>query len=404
MSNVFDIGVIGMGIAGCFACHKLAKDHKDMKVIGFDLGRGPAKRRRQLEGWLGCFPNTDGKLYQTDLTKIADIVGLRRAKAAAGCFNDILSNIDTYKVIKDKGPSITAEKRLSKIGYKVVLNDYIQMYPKDIHLLSKLIAETVQENENMTFTFDNEVKSIYKQKNVFVIVTENAEYRCKKIILAVGRSGWRWAKEIYSNFGIIENNDYAKFGIRIETNSPNMKEFNKSNCTLLKENEIEIGPLSWYGTIIPEDHVDVAISSFRSNENRWKSDKVSFNLIGNIPFVENGFEQTDRISKLTFVLSNDRIIKERISTIVSGKSKISIIPEYDWLKKVVEQLDEAIPDIVDKAYFHVPTISPMAPKVLLGTNLESEVQGMFIAGESMGVQGIYAAGISGIICADAACK
>lgn len=404
MNNIFDVGVIGLGVAGAFACLKLAKDHKDIKVLGIDLGRPMFKRRRQLEGWLGVLPNSDGKLYQTDLDKIVEVTGLRRAKSANTWFNSVLSNIDDFKLFKDKGPSVSVEKRLGKIGYDVVLNDYKQMYPKDIHTLSKLLADNIEHAGNVTFSFDNEVRGIFKQKNVFVIVTDDQEYRCKKIIMAVGRSGWRWAKEVYSNFGIIENNDFAKFGIRMEVNSPHMKDFNKSNCTLIKNDKVEIGPLSWYGTVIPEDHLDLAISAFRSNENRWKTDKVSFNLIGNVPFPETGFEQTDRIGKLTFVLSNDRIIKERVTTFMTDKSKISIIPEYGWLKETLEELNLAIPDIIDKAYFHVPTISPMAPKINLGTNLESEIEGMYIAGESMGVHGILAAGLTGVICADAACK
>lgn len=404
MSNIFDVGIIGAGVAGSFAALKIAKDYPEAKTILFDLGRPPMKRRRQLEGWLGCLPNSDGKLYQTDLNKIAEVVGLRRAKSATTYFNSVLSNIDDFKLVKDKGPSISVEKRLSKIGYNVILNDYKQIYPKDIHTLSKLLADDIEQAGNVTFSFDNEVRGIFKQKNVFVIVTDEQEYRCKKIIMAVGRSGWRWAKEVYSNFGIVENNDFAKFGIRMEVNSPHMKDFNKSNCTLIKSGKVEIGPLSWYGTVIPEDHLDLAISAFRSNENRWKTDKVSFNLIGSVPFPEAGFEQTDRIGKLTFVLSNDRIIKERVTTFMTDKSKISIIPEYSWLKETLEELNVAMPDIIDKAYFHVPTISPIAPKINLGTNLESEIEGMYVAGESMGVQGILAAGITGVICADAACK
>lgn len=404
MNNTFDIGIVGAGVAGAFAALKIAKDHKGAKAILFDLGRPPMKRRRQLEGWLGCLPNSDGKLYQTDFGKISDLTGLRRAKSANTWFNSVLSNINDFKLIKDKGPSISAEKRLVKAGYNVILNDYKQMYPKDIHTLSKFTADLIEQTGNITFNFDNEVRSIYKQKNVFVITTDEQEFRCKKLILAVGRSGWRWAKEVYTNFGIVENNDCARFGIRLEVNSPHMKDFNKSNCTILKGDQIEIGPLSWFGTVIPEDHLDLAISAFRSNENRWKSDKVSFSLIGNIPFPNTGFEQTDRIGKLTFVLANDRIIKERVSTILNGKSKISIMPEYDWLKEALTELNVAIPDIADKAYFHVPTITPLAPKINLGTNLESEVDGMFVAGESMGVSGILAAGITGIIAADSACK
>ena len=187
-------------------------------------------------------------------------------------------------------------------------------------------------------------------------------------------------------------------------NSPNMKEFNKSNCTLMKGTDIEIGPFSWFGTVIPEDHLDIAISAFRSNENRWKTDKVSFSLIGNRPFPGTGFEQTDRIGKLTFVLSNDRIIKEKVSNIIAGKSKISIIPEYNWLKETLVELSTAIPELAVKAQYHVPTIMPMAPKINLGNNLESEIDGMFVAGESAGIHGILAAATTGILAASEVVK
>ena len=400
----FDVGIVGAGVAGAFATMKLAKDHKNVKTIVFDLGRPPMKRRRQLEGWLGCFPNSDGKLYQTDVDKVAQLTGLRRAKSAHTWFKHILEEVDTLKVIKDRAPSAALEKKIIKLGYDITLNDYVQIYPKEIHALSKYMAETIEKNKNIIFSFDNEVLRIVKQKNDFVISTEEQEYRCKKLIIAVGRSGWRWASALYASFGIVDNNDTARFGIRIEASSSVMKEFNKSNCTLTKGDDLEIGPLSWFGTVIPEDHVDVAISAFRSNENRWKTDKVSFNLIGNRPFPSTGFEQTDRIGKLTFVLANDRIIKERISSILTGKSRISIIPEYDWLKPVITELSTIIPELTNKAYFHVPTIIPSAPKINIGDNLETEIDGMFVAGESAGIHGILAAGIMGISVADAVCK
>lgn len=399
----FDVGIVGAGVAGAFATLKLAKDHKSTKVIVFDLGRPPMKRRRQLEGWLGCLPNSDGKLYQTDVGKVADVIGLRKAKSAHTWMRHVMEKIDTFKVVKDRAPNVAVEKRLKKLGYNIVLNNYVQVYPKEIHALSKYMAETIEQNKNITFCFDNEVMRVTKQKGMFVVNTEDQEYRCKKLVIAVGRSGWRWAKELYANFGIIDNNDIARFGIRIETNSNIMKEFNRSNCSIIKD-DIEIGPLSWFGTIIPEDHLDMAISAFRSNENRWKTDKVSFSLIGNRPFPGTGFEQTDRIGKLMFVLANDRIIKERVSSILTGKSKVSMIEEYDWIGSVITELATAIPEIATKAYFHVPTITPLAPKINIGDNLESEIDGMFIVGESAGISGILSAGIMGVAVGDAVCK
>ena len=153
----FDVGIIGAGVAGAFATLKLAKDHKNVKAVLFDLGRPPMKRRRQLEGWLGCLPNSDGKLYQSDVSKVAELTGLRRAKSAHTWFKHVIEQVDNYKVIKDRSPSAALEKKIKKLGYDVLLNDHVQIYPKEIHMLSKHMAEVIELGKNITFNFDNEV-------------------------------------------------------------------------------------------------------------------------------------------------------------------------------------------------------------------------------------------------------
>lgn len=402
--NYFDFGIIGAGVAGAFATYKLAKEHKNSKVVLFDLGRPPMKRRRQLEGWLGVLPNSDGKLYLNDADKVANIVGTRKAKSSTKWVSNVISNVSDFKTIKDKSPSVALDKRIKKAGYDVQLNNHIQMYPKEIHALSKFMSDLIESVKNVTFCFDNEVMSITKQKNMFLVQTENEEYKCKKILISVGRSGWRWATDVYSKFGIIESDDVARFGVRVEMPSQFLKDFNKSNCTITHGTDLEVGPFSWNGTVIPEDHVDLAISSFRSNENRWKTDKVSFSFIGNRSFPLKGSEQTDRIGKLAFVLANDRIIKEKISTIMTSKSKISLIKEYDWIGAELERFSQIIPDLLTKAYFHVPTIMPLVPSINIGDNLETEVDGMFVAGESAGVSGLLSAAMMGAAAVDGMCK
>jgi len=403
LNNTFDIAIIGAGVAGAFATYKLAKEHKNLKTILFDIGRPPAKRKRQIDGFLGCLPSSDGKLYLNDITAIGSVLGGRKTKSAHNTFDKILSNIGNFKTTKDKSPSVSITKKIKKLGYDINLNDYIQIYPKDIHSLSKYLANEIDKNKNVQLSFDNEVNQIIKQKNMFIIQTDYGEFKAKKIIIAVGRAGWRWVKNVYKNFGIIENNDYAKFGIRLEVPTTHMKDFNKSNCTISKDN-IELGPLCWEGTVIPEDHFDLAISAFRSNENRWKTDKVSFNLIGKINFPNQGCEQMDRLGQLTFVLTNDRILKEKVSLFLNKKSTISIMKEYDWLHDAINQTAEFMPEIVTKGSFHIPTIIPMAPSINLGNNLESDIEGMFVVGESAGIHGILSAACMGLSVADSICK
>jgi uncharacterized protein len=404
MNNIYDIIVIGCGVAGVFALHKLSVEQKNLKIIAFDIGRAPRKRRAQTFGWLGVLPNSDGKLFLNNINDVANITSTRAAKKAYNYFIKTLSQVNDFNIIKDNSPNKLLTSKIKKLGYELTTNNYMQMYPADIHALSKRMAADIELNKNITFSFDNEVLDIRKTKNHFVLQTElGEEYHCKKLIIAAGRSGWRWANDLYSKFDIIESNDVAKFGLRIELSAALLKNFNKSNC-IITNSELEIGPFSWNGSVIPEDHTDMAISAFRGNENRWKTDKVSFNLIGNRSFPGTGFEQTDRIGKLIFLLSNDRIIKERVSLIMANKSKLSIIPEYDWIKDAIINVSNFIPEILNKGYAHFPTILPMASKINLGTNLESEIAGMFIVGESAGCTGILSAGLTGLIAAGSVLK
>jgi len=115
--TIFDVGIIGAGVAGSFATYKISKEYKNVKTIVFDLGRPPMKRRRQLEGWLGCLPNSDGKLYLTDIDKVSDLTGLRKAKSGFTYVNNLIKNIDDFKIIKDKSPQISMEKKFKKHGY-----------------------------------------------------------------------------------------------------------------------------------------------------------------------------------------------------------------------------------------------------------------------------------------------
>lgn len=394
--NIYDVGVIGTGMAGALACYKLAQEKKNIKVIAFDIGRPPAKRRLQMEGFLGLLPNSDGKFYLSDVQRVADLIGTRKANSGLKSLTTVLGNISDIKYIKDRSPNLSTEKKIKKAGYHIGLNDFFQIFPKDIHSLSKLMSNEFENNNNITFCFDNEVFNISKQKSVFLIQTENQEYRCKKLILSTGRSGWRWVSELYSSLGIIDDNNSARFGLRIEMPASNLKEFNKSNLTLQKEDRVEIGPFNWNGTVIPEDHIDLAISSFRSNENRWKTDKVSFQIISKIQMPNAGYQQTDRIGQLTFILTNERILKERVSLFLNDRSKISSIPEYQLIKQDIRDLGNVIPDILTKAYFHVPTILPLPPRINIGSNLETEIDNLYVAGENAGVVGLLVAGITGL--------
>jgi protoporphyrinogen oxidase len=168
MVNSYDVGIIGVGVAGAFASYKLAKDHKDLKCVAFDIGRKWAKRRRQLEGFLGCLPNSDGKFYLNDLNELSLLLSKESIDKSNNEVMSILSNIKTIDIIKSKSPKKSIINKFKKIGYTTTINDYFQLIPQDIHSLSRYMAATL-EDSNIDFNFEEEILNIRKQNSMFII-------------------------------------------------------------------------------------------------------------------------------------------------------------------------------------------------------------------------------------------
>lgn len=399
----FDVGIIGSGMAGMFAALRLAEYHKDAKTILFELGRPAGKRRRQVEGWGGCFPTGDGKLYTHDAERVMDLADGRSTKAINKWFQRILFEVNQNAVVKNKRPNESTLKSIKELGFDIALNDYAQWFPEDIHKLLRLVSERIEESGNVEFCFDNEVYEIFKRPNSFLVSTATGDYECKKLILCAGRTGWRWVNKLYRKLGILVSDNKAMFGVRVELPAQYMKEFNKSHCTLTRENLV-VGPFSWGGSVIQEDHANLTIAAFRSNESRWKTDKVFFSVIGTQYFEDNGCSQTDRLSQLAFLLFGDRVGRERLKLFTKGSSQLNLIPEYNWLHKTIEELNEIMPALISRGYYHCPDIYTLTSEIRISPNLETEIDGLFVAGESAGISGIAAAGIMGGIAAENVCK
>ena len=397
----FDIGIIGCGIAGTFAALKISEKHPEAKIILFDIGRPPAKRRRPLEGFLGCFPTGNGRIYPNNLDDLQFIDG-RKVHAANQWALDYFKKVNPMKLIKDRNPHKSLENTIQELGFTTTLNDYYQWKPEHVHKLSRIVTKSLEDAPNVFFSFDNEVKNIIKEKDSFKVISEGGDIECSKIILCAGRSGWRWVSDLYKQFGITTEDKYAKYGVRIEMPAQKAKDLNKSHCTLSK-NDIELGPFYWNGSIIPEDHADVVLSSFRSNEDRWRSEKLSFSLLKTIE-CGDGVKQTDRIGKLTYLLYNDRVNKEKFKTFMKGNSIISILPEYLWLKEYAEELTKLFPDVYNYGSMYLPHIYPMASKISLDKQMQTAIGGLYVAGESANIKGILGAAVSGCIVANEICR
>lgn len=404
MKQTYDIAIIGSGMAGSFAALKIAEEHKNKSVIIFELGRPPGKRRRQLEGWFGCFPTGDGKIYANDADKVSAMSDGRKVKGASNYFQSKLKEIEPLKLIKTKLPNNQFMKKAKELGFSLDALNYVQWHPDNIHALSKSVADKIENAGNVEFSFDNEVFSINKKHNIFHVTTVQGDFHARKLIFAAGRTGWRWVNKIYKELGVLTNDSIATYGIKIEMPAQYLKELNSSHCSLYRD-DLMLGPFSWDGSMIQEDHADLTIASFRSNEARWKTDKVFFSLISRLPVKnDDGCYQTDRLGKLSFLLFGDRVGREKVKTLQSGNSQLNLIPEYNWLQKSITETAKLIPQLITRGYYHAPDIYTSTLNINIGKNMNTDIEGMFVAGESAGIQGIAAAAITGILAAEGACK
>jgi len=401
-NNSFDIIIAGGGIAGAFAAYRLSKLTRNIKIGLIEFGRPPGKRRKQLEGWFGCFPTSNSRLYQNDITKVEALTG-HHCDKVFDKLNHILADFGSTKFISSKKPSVTAKQRASKLGYTYNQYDYIQWKPENVHLLSRFIAEEIEKNPSIQLIFDNGINAVTKKNKKFVLETEQGIFESDKLILALGRSGWRIAKSIFDGFSMIENDDYAYYGFTAEIPSVYMKEWSGSHCSFERDN-MTIGPLCWKGTVIPEDHVDLVISSWRSNEERWNSEKVSFSVTRKDEFPAEGSKQTERLGKLAFVLSDSRVGRIRASEYFNNNLEISLVPEYHWLKDEIEALNELFPSYLSKGAMYFPHIELVPPVINIKSDLSTKIDGLYVAGESAGVKGILSACLTGYIVGESVVK
>lgn len=396
--KLYDVGILGAGVAGSFATYKLCQNNKNLKVAIVDIGRPPLKRRRQMEGWLGCFPTSDGKLYDTDLKLAETICKKDLVNSNFKYLEDMFKSLFEFDITKTKKASKLTQDSLKANNYSIEYHNYHQMFPKNVHLISKFMNKFVEDHENLSYYFDEEILSVTRDEKGFFVETNYNEFYCKNILLSTGRSGWRFTKQIFDYFGLNQEDKYCTFGLRAELGESSLEGFNKSVCTLNKDN-FTIGKLSWNGTTIQEDHIDFAISTYRSNENRWKSEKVSFDILCKME-CENASYESERISKLAFLLGNDRVIKEKVSIFLENKAKISPLKEYNWTNNLFNDLNNIVPGFTEKAYVYYPTLKTQAPKINIKENLETEVEGLYVAGESSGNQGLLYSAITGLVFAD----
>ncbi len=403
MKKIFDYAFIGAGVATVFALQRMTDKQTQKRSIIFDIGRPPLKRKHQVLGWLGCMLSSDGKLF----TDSAAMESLLTKDVYSRYSANIISYLNDKNLISPLVDNrVPIDFVLNNSDYEIVHHPYHQMIPKNMHEMSKSLSRSIIDNKKFEFHFDDEVFDITKVDDMFEISTANTTYYAKNLVLATGRAGTLFTHGILSKHGLLKSDNKFQFGVKIEVDTDIVRDLNKSTFSMTK-GDITYSKFLWNGTMVPEDRFDYTIASYRSNETRWTSDKVHFDLFKTV-HCEGATKELNRIATLAFIaVCNERVVRENLKSIIQGRSKFSILPEFGiskkkggWLIDALKDLDAVLPGIVTSGKAYINALNPIGSYEL---NLDKNMcagDDIYTIGEASGIAGMFQSAVSGNYFAD----
>jgi uncharacterized FAD-dependent dehydrogenase len=233
--TVWDVGIIGCGIAGIYAGYELAKLNPDLKVIMMEQGEDISRRSCPIvahktkeciscatcaimRGFGGAGAYSDGKYnFTTEFGGwLIDYLPEDEIMNLIHYVDDVNVSFGATDVVYSTESD--AAKKLEKRALE-----------NDLHLLQAKVKHLGTENNlrilknifdfmkpRVTFKFGTSVDKIKVQSDGYLLETSVGEVRCRYLIAAPGRSGAEWFSGQCRDLGLPLLNNQVDIGVRVE--------------------------------------------------------------------------------------------------------------------------------------------------------------------------------------------
>ncbi|EEK77444.1 NAD(FAD)-utilizing dehydrogenase [Bacillus cereus] len=224
---MYDVTIIGAGVSSIFMAYSLAKSNK--KVLILDKGKALEDRHCPLDEGKACNCTTCDKYFgfaglgksEGKFNYTNGFGGELEQKVGKESFIQLMAEVDEIlcqfggnSVSKYSTENPNLNKRAESCG--------LQMLTTEVrHLGTTLSSEIFQQLYEFLLTkiniqFDIDVQHIMKQKEHFTIETNEGKVQSKQLVLATGRSGAEWLKEMCTSLHISQEQTRVDLGIRVE--------------------------------------------------------------------------------------------------------------------------------------------------------------------------------------------
>lgn len=439
MKGKYNIVIVGAGPAGLFAGLELAKAGiKDVLIL--EKGNSIEKRSREetLCGVGGSGTFSDGKLhFSLNLSheKLLDLYRPEEYQKIIDYTEEVFLNYGVVAPVtpNDQDAVNKLIKECQKYNVRLYNRRCRHVGSDALPRVIKNMVDDLKRSE-VEIADNTEVFEIQRGKEGFELKTNNGVYRAEYLLVAPGRVGTKWLQNKASELGIHYDYQKVEVGVRVEFPASVMEDHSR----IMYENIYSLQTPTFddtmrtfcpcpNGYVAVENYGDYVCVNGHSNSNN-DSPNSNFALVQEIRLtepVENTTDYAISIARLATTIGGGRPIIQRLLDLKkrrrSNNSRITkslVIPTlkdctpgdismalpYRLVNNILEALeilDNVLPGInAGSNFLYAPEIKLRGSKIKTSRQLETEIEGLFVAGDGAGVSGnIVGAAATGILAA-----
>jgi uncharacterized protein len=437
---MYDVIIVGGGPAGLFAAYELAtKTNKTVLLI--EKGKSIETRtpKEVMCGIGGAGTFSDGKLHFTPCLSHEKMLHLYSVNEYQEYVDYVDKLFSEFGVVAEYFPK--DNNVVQELVDRCTKNSIHLFVRKIRHVGSDKLPRVIENFEKYLLEKNVEIRT---ETNVDDIIIENAictgvvvgneRINARNVILAPGRFNAPWMQEVAKKYGLNYEFEKVEVGVRVEFPEGIMREYSEAMYEaifLIRTPSYDDVVRSFCpcpkGLVAIEDYDGFVCVNGHSNSDH-KSDNSNFAFVTEIKLtepVENTTLYAKSIAQLANTIGGGKPIVQRLADLRSGKRStwerinksyvspslkdvvpgdISMAFPHRVVTNIIEglrMLDKVMPGIYSgNTLLYAPEIKLRSSKIKTNKHLETEIKGLFVAGDGAGVAGnIVGAAATGVIAA-----